>query len=270
MEAIKLIASDMDDTLLTSDLQVSPATLEAIKKAQTQGKIFIVATGRMYVSAKLVTDRFGLDVPIVTYNGALVKGSRSGEVIFEKKMSLETAQAVLDYTRAKGYYIQYYVGDDYLIEKHNEFSAYYGSVAGIAPKAVGTSLYTAKEPPYKLLLMLPKEHFEEIWQDYAREFAGRLDVTSSKTGFLELMTPGVNKWESVKQVAATYGIAPDEIMCIGDSNNDLSMIANAGIGVAMGNAPDNVKAKAKMITADHNHDGVALAINMVLTPQAQE
>lgn len=270
MEDIKLIACDMDDTLLTSELEVSPATIAAIAKARALGKVFIIATGRMYVSAKMHTDKLGLDVPIVTYNGALVKGSKSGEVFFEKKMALTTAQAVLDYCKVQGYYLQYYVGEKYLIERDNEFSAYYGRIAGIMPTPVGEALYTAQEAPYKILLMLPEEQFQQVWQDFEVKFAGLLDVTSSKKGFLELMTPGVNKWEAVKAVAESLGIKPEETMCIGDSNNDLSMIENAGLGVAMGNAPFNVKMKAKMVTADQNHDGVALAINTVLTKQAQE
>jgi hypothetical protein len=84
------------------------------------------------------------------------------------------------------------------------------------------------------------------------------------------MEPGVNKWEAVKSVAAGYGVRPEEIMCIGDSNNDVKMIANAGIGVAMGNSKDAVKAQAKIITATNDEDGVALVLESILTQQAQE
>ena len=84
------------------------------------------------------------------------------------------------------------------------------------------------------------------------------------------MEPGVNKWEAVKSVAASYGVQPQKIMCIGDSNNDVKMIANAGIGVAVANAKDSVKQNAKIITASNNDDGVALVIESILTPQAAE
>ena len=84
------------------------------------------------------------------------------------------------------------------------------------------------------------------------------------------MEPGINKWEAVQSVAASYGITPEEIMCIGDSNNDVKMIANAGIGVAMGNAKDAVKNHAKIVTASNDNDGVALVIEAILTKQAVE
>lgn len=267
---IKLIASDMDDTLLNSDCQISARNAAAVKNALAAGKIFLLATGRMYVSARPYAERLGLDVPLVTYNGALVKGSRSGQVFYEHKMKLSTAQEVLDYCREKGYYLQFYAGDSILIKEENAFSCMYSKISGIPTTAVGDELFTAKEAPYKILVMTQGENFEQVWQQFAQRFAGKLDVTSSRDNFLELMEPGVNKWEAVKSVAAGYGVAPEEIMCIGDSNNDVKMIANAGIGVAMGNAKDAVKNQAKIITASNDNDGVAMVIESILTRQAEE
>ena len=95
-------------------------------------------------------------------------------------------------------------------------------------------------------------------------FEGKVAVTSSRDDFLELMEPGVNKWNAVKAVAESYGIRPEEVMCIGDSNNDLSMIRNAGVGVAVANAKPSVQAAAKIVTASNDEDGVARAIQMVI------
>ena len=96
---IKLIASDMDDTLLNSKCQISARNEAAIKSALAAGKIFLLATGRMYVSVRPYAERLGLDVPLVTYNGALVKGSLSGKVFYEQKMTLSTANEVLAYCK---------------------------------------------------------------------------------------------------------------------------------------------------------------------------
>ena len=93
--------------------------------------------------------------------------------------------------------------------------------------------------------MTETEDFQPAWKAFAEKFAGKIVVTSSRDNFLELMEPGVNKWEAVKAVAESYKIKPEEIMCIGDSNNDLAMIKNAGVGVAVGNAKDSVKEHAK-------------------------
>jgi len=130
-------------------------------------------------------------------------------------------------------------------------------------------LYHTAAAPYKILVMTKAEEFSEVWQQFAQRFAGKLDVTSSKDNFLELMETGVNKWEAVKSVAASYGVQPQEVMCIGDSNNDIRMIANAGIGVAVANAKDSVKKQAKIVTASNNDDGVAMVIESILTKQAE-
>jgi len=125
---------------------------------------------------------------------------------------------------------------------------------------VGGKLYRPDVAPYKLLAMTKPEEFQEVWQDIQQKFAGKVTVTSSRDNFLELMEPGVNKWEAVKAVAESYGIRPEEIMCIGDSNNDLCMIENAGIGVAVANAKPAVQASAKVVTSSNDEDGVAEVI----------
>lgn len=267
---IKLIACDMDDTLLNKDVQISPRNAAAVKRAVAAGKIFLIATGRMYVSARPYALSLGLDVPLVTYNGALVKGSRSGRIFYEHKMKAATAAEVLAYCHERGFYLQLYVGDKILIEKANECSRMYTKISGVPVTELGEALYSVSEAPYKILVMTAGSEFMKVWQDFAERFRGRLDVTSSKDNFLELMEPGVNKWEAVKSVAASYGIKPEEIMCIGDSNNDVGMIAGAGIGVAMGNAKDSVKQHARIITASNDNDGVALVLESILTEQARE
>lgn len=267
---IKLIASDMDDTLLNKDCKISDRNEAAIKKALAAGKIFLIATGRMYVSAQPYAERLGLDVPLVTYNGALVKGSLSGEIFYEHKMKLKTANEVLAYCKEKGYYLQLYVGDSILIDTANDCSRMYTKISGIPTTAIGDAVYHTEEAPYKILVMTGADEFTEVWQQFTEKFKGKLDVTSSKDNFLELMEPGINKWEAVKSVAASYGVQPEEIMCIGDSNNDIKMIANAGIGVAVANAKDSVKDKAKIVTASNDNDGVAMVIESILTQQAVE
>lgn len=264
---IKLIASDMDDTLLNDEHKVSLRNREAINKAIAAGKIFILATGRMYISAKLFADRLGLQVPLVTYNGGLVKHSQSGEVLYEKKLKLETAAELLAYCKTKGYYVQVYQDSEMYIKEHNDFSRKYAEIAEITPIAIGEELYNIQSAPNKLLVMTTTAEFKAAWEDFATTFKGKIDVTSSKDNFLELMEPGVNKWEAVKAVANLYGIKPTEIMCIGDSNNDLQMIGNAAIGVAVGNASSKVMQAAKLVTATNNEDGVALAIESVLAEQ---
>ncbi len=269
---IKLIACDMDDTLLNSKREVSPRNLAAIQAALAAGKVFLLATGRMYASVKPFAEKLGLgDVPLVTFNGALVKGSESGKVFYEHRLKLETANDVLAYIKEHHYYAQTYTGNSFYVDKITDCSRMYSGFIGIPATPLGEAFYHMEEPPYKMLAMRTGDiDFETMWTEFAETFKGRLDVTSSKPDFLELMEPGVNKWEAVKAVGASMGIKPEEIMCIGDSNNDLQMVANAGIGVAVANANDNIKDLAKIVTASNDNDGVALVIESILTKQAEE
>ena len=264
---IKLIASDMDDTLLNCEHKISERNAKAIQSAIDKGVIFMLATGRMYCSARPHALNLGLDVPLVTYNGALVKGSKSGEVFYEHKLNYDTALEVLAYCKEHKYYAQVYIGDDILVDKKGKWSDMYSFIIGVPITEIGEELYEIKEAPYKILVMTETEDFQSAWNAFAEKFAGKLVVTSSRDNFLELMEPDVNKWEAVKSVAESYNIKPEEVMCIGDSNNDLAMIKNAGIGVAVGNAKDSVKAQAKIVTASNDDDGVALVVEAILTQQ---
>ena len=267
---IKLIACDMDGTLLTSDKKISPRTRAAIRKSIEAGKIFLIATGRMFISARPYAESLELDVPLVTYNGALVKGSQSGKVFFEHKMKSETAQEVLRFCKEKGYYLQYYINDDVCVEKGNEFSEYYGRVQNIPIREVGPELYDMQEAPYKLLVISPMEEAAKVRADFQDHFGDKLDIYNSQPNFLELMEPGINKWKAVKAVAEHFHIKAEEIMCLGDSNNDYDMVANAGVGVAVANATEKVLEAAKIITASNDNDGVALVLESFLTEQVRE
>lgn len=264
---IKLIASDMDDTLLNSSREISPRNEAAIKKAIDSGIVFTLASGRMYCSMRPYAEKLGLDVPLVCYNGALVKGALSGKVYVNSPLKLETALALLEYVRQNGHYVQVYMDDTLYVKKENEYSRMYAQISGIKAVAVGESIYHIKKSPNKMLLMTAPDAFDSTWKDIEEKFKGRVDVTSSKDNYLELMEPGVNKWQAVSKLAASFGIKPEEIMCIGDSNNDLSMIKNAGLGVAVANAKPQVQREAKMITASNDNDGVGLAIENILTAQ---
>ena len=266
---IKMIASDMDDTLLNNERKISPRNLAAIKRALAAGIVFTLATGRMYRSIKPFAERLQLDVPLIAYNGALVKGALSEKVYARKPMQLQTALDALSYCKEKDYYVQVYIDDELLVKEENEYSRMYSRISGVPTTAVGEAVYHITKAPYKLLLMTESSDFAAAWQDVANRFDRRIDVTSSKDNFLELMEPAVNKWVAVKELAESFGIKPDEIMCIGDSNNDISMIANAGIGVAVANAKPQVQQAAKLITASNDNDGVALAIENILTRQAE-
>lgn len=261
---IKLIASDMDGTLLDDDYQLSQFNAEAIKKAEEQGVIFTIATGRMYCSILPFAEQLALDVPLIAYNGALVKEAVSGKVIFDLPVPHAEALAVLDYCKQRGYYIQAYVDDTLLVKENCGLSNRYATFAGVEYKAIGSSLYELSKAPHKLLIMTGPEKHDSIRDELKTEFGDKIMLTNSYNNFLEVVNPAVNKWRAVEALAVSRGIDPVATMCIGDSNNDYEMIVGAGVGVAMANANERIRGAAQMITASNNENGVGLAIEAAL------
>lgn len=258
--AIQLVAIDMDGTLLTDELEVSPRTVAAIQAAQQQGVTVTIATGRMFQSAKPFAERLGVDVPLITYNGALVKSCRSGEVWHEELLPMDTTLSVLAYFRERGWYIQTYVDDEFYVRDYSEEARTYEAVSGISPHVVGEAMFAPAKEPLKLLTLAEPEHLDAITPVLQERFGSKVCLTRAKNHMIEMVNSEVNKGRGVAMLAKRLGILQQDIMVLGDSENDMTMLAYAGLGVAMDNADDKVKAVADAVTADNNRDGVALAI----------
>lgn len=257
---IKLVAVDMDDTLLDAKQIVSPRTRAAIKQAVKEGVTVTIATGRMYSSAVPYARQLELDVPIITYNGALIRSSLSGETFLHRPIEASVAAGILARASEENWYIQSYLDDVLYIEENNEKSAYYEKVAGIKAVPVGEKLYSMPGAPTKMLILDEPDKIQQIKNRIHREFGEKITLATSKPNYLEMNQPGVNKGVALLYLAKTLGAEQHEVMAIGDSQNDLDMIECAGFGVAMGNAAPNVKKAAQAVTGRHDADGVAEAI----------
>lgn len=257
---IKLVALDLDDTLLDKSLAVSPRTREAIAQAIMQGVTVTVATGRMYSSAVIYAKQLGLDVPLITYNGGLIRRVQSGETLYHMPVDEQVARDVLALFHEKGWYIQSYVDDILYVAEHNETSRYYERMTGIKAVALGEEFYTMAGAPTKMLALTGEAQLGEIEKQVRSAFGDRLYIARSKPTYLEMTHPQVNKGHALAFLAEKLGITREQVMAVGDSQNDLDMIEYAGWGVAMGNAAANVKAAAQAVTGHHDAEGVAEAI----------
>ena len=261
---IKLIASDLDGSLLNEKRELTDFTKEIVRRAVAQGKIFLMATGRSFTGSVRFAKEVGLDLPMLCFNGSLVKLGLTKKMLFEHKVKAETAQKVLSFAREKGYHLQYYIGDEVYCYAKNKYTELYKERIGVEVTALGEDFYKLKEAPYKLLIALEPLDQLPICKIVQEAFKDSLEVTPSSEDYLELMEPGVNKWSTLKFIAESYGIKPEEIMSFGDSGNDLTMVKYAGLGVAMGNAHENIKEAAKLIAASNEEDGVAKEVEKIL------
>ena len=258
--AIKLVAVDMDDTLLDGTLQVSPRTCEAIGKAQVQGVVVTIATGRMFTSVLPFAKQLNIQAPLIVYNGGMVRYPISKEMVFHKTIEADVACQIVELFRQRGWFLQSYMNDELYVVERSEKVRYYERLANIKAVVVGGEFYSMKHEPTKMLSLGEPHEIQQILKIVNGEFGSEVFATTSKATFLEMTHPSVNKGHALSVLAEKLNIKREEVMAIGDSNNDYPMIEYAGFGVAMGNASDRVKAISQAVTAHNNAHGVAEAI----------
>ncbi|SHG53467.1 hypothetical protein SAMN02745221_00424 [Thermosyntropha lipolytica DSM 11003] len=259
---IKLVAIDLDDTLLDSRRRISPKTAELIKKVRKQGVLVTLATGRMYSSALFYARLLKIELPLITYQGALVKNSGSGEVLYYKPVEPEKAGEIVDFFKANGVHYNAYLDDNLYMERLTREGRDYAELAGIEAKVVPDLAWQVKKQgSLKIMgISYAEPKILELEKELKSRYGETLNITRSKPYFLEVMHKKANKAEALKVVAAYYGIEREEVLAIGDSYNDIEMLKWAGLGVAMGNAPQEVKEAADWVTLSHDEEGVAYAL----------
>ena len=257
----KLVAIDLDDTLLGADNQISERTKKVIQQAQDKGVKVVIATGRMHASAFPYAQQLGIAGPIITYNGALIKKVASGEIVEHNPISLELTKKVGRYVKEHDLNLNLYLDDILYINHDGPKARYYEKLAGVKAVLINEDLEEfIDQPSTKLIIVDDEEEIPAILADVKEEFAEQLHITTSKSVFVELMAPEVNKGQAVADLAAEYGFSAAEVMTIGDSYNDREMLEYAGLGVAVDNAWPEVKESADYITKAHDEEGVAEVI----------
>ena len=269
---IRLIALDIDGTIIGDDHDVSERTIAAVRDAMAADVAVSLVTGRMVSSAMRFATELGLTGPVVGYQGGLIRAMplserRLGKLLLHTPLPAEAARAILEWTRARGLdphvnHLERFIlrADD---PKADDYSAFMGAKAELVPDLLGaidhpvTKILAVGEPP------IPTEV-----APLAREtFAGRADVTISHPRFLEFVAPGVSKGRAIRWLARRLRIPLGATLAIGDQWNDLEMLAEVGHGTAMPSAPAEVRAAARYVAPPLVEDGAARMIeDLVLAP----
>ncbi len=265
--SVKMIAMDMDGTLLNGEKNIAPEDRAAVKKAIAAGFYVTLATGRMYRSALPYAKELGITHPLVTYNGALIKDPVNGKELGRFPLAKDIAQQVIALCREFGVYVQAYVQDTLWCYEDCEEVRYYAKLSRVPYEIKGEDMLHLPEDPHKLLVMT--DQVPEWRTKLLAAFSEKVKIVSSAKGFLEITAPGTNKWRALQQLARMENIKDEEILCMGDSDNDLEMIQHCGLGVAMGNADTAVREASKVVTATNENHGLSLLLNQILTKQIQ-
>lgn len=257
----KLVAIDLDDTLLNDELNITDGTRASLNAAIDQGVVITIATGRMYASAKKIADKLGLEVPLITYQGALVKHAKDGTVLYERNVPPEVVRYVFEYAAKNGLHLQAYHNDTLVAKEDNEKLQGYSRLNNISYEIEQDFDRLAEKTAPKLLMIDEPERLDQVLIELKAALGDKAHITKSKPHFLEIMHPEGTKGHALSQLAAHYGIKQEETIGIGDSWNDRELIQQAGLGVAMGNAVPSLKEVADYVTADNNEEGVRHVID---------
>lgn len=271
----RMLVSDMDYTLLNSEKKISDRNREAVSKAIEKGVHMVIATGRIYTSARVYAKLLGVNTPIIASNGAIIREALinnprdTEKTIYKNTLQAEIVSEMIRLSHKYGIFCHFFTEDTIFSEKlitvslrYTEWNKYLGSEDQVKIKVVDDMEETLRENKIGVLKAVVVDSDDEKLQALRKEIVGTGLVTASQSmkNNLEVMNRGVTKGNAVKILGQMYGIDREEIIAIGDNENDMSMIEYAGLGIAMGNSEECLKKVADHITADYMEDGVAEAI----------
>lgn len=263
---IKMIALDLDGTLLRKDKTVGPRTKEALREAHRRGIEVVLASGRMTPAMERTAEELDLDCCIVSYNGAAVVGRKSQgrNKLVHQPLDPVVAKKLFDYAKARDYQVNYYLDDVIHSEDTPTLRPWidlYKNRTGSPYRFVGNLRDYLHRPPTKFLLVTDASLRAGIESDVRPMLGESATVIRTDPEYLEFLDPRVDKGWGVVKLAGILGIPTQSIMAMGDGENDISMLRSVGWGVAVKNALPPCKEAATAFTEnDNENDAVAEAV----------
>lgn len=264
----RMLAVDMDDTLLGKDLQVGARTVERIRLAREAGVKVVIASGRMFRAIVPYLRQLELTDPAIVYNGAAVYRLGESEPLVNHTIPVEIARDIAHRVEELGSQINAYINDGLFVRQITPQVGRYMKRTRVECTVVGPVGDFLKVGPTKLLVM--HDNLREIAlirSNLQAEFGDLVAITGSKPYFIEIMQKGISKGRALAELAASFGFEAAEVIAVGDGMNDMEMVQWAGLGVAVANAHPNLQAAANYITASCDEEGVAQVIDeFILKP----
>ena len=277
MPQYRLLAIDIDGTLLDSRSQLRPAVRDALRRAVASGLRVVLCTGRRYRTALPIAEELGLALPLICHSGALVKDTASHHTLFSLHLGgdvlgilleclaeaglvpmvyTDTFDGAADFFLPRGAALTRY-HEDYLAKNEGSYQFLDGLPDGLPAPAVQVCTFGELDE-----LRAVRPRLRERLAD--RTTCHLLSSAKYLGNFLEFQAGTASKWAALADLLKSDGIAPEEVVAIGDDENDVSMLRAAGLGVAMGNATYAVKSAAHVVTASNDDDGVARVVDKLL------
>lgn len=240
---IRLLAVDLDGTLLTVDLRLDPRDIDAVRKAEGAGIRVVACTGRPFPGALPWTRKLGLESPIVCYQGAQVR-TPEGEMLLDHGVPHAVAMEVVRFCEEQDLHVQAYLDDRLIVARDRPEAQQYARHSGMAVHVVGDLDAAMGQTTPKLVVVATPQVVERWLPEIRARWAGRLYVATSLPGYIEITNPNADKRQALGWLCARFGIDRAQTAAVGDGRNDEPMIAWAGEGYAVEGAPPEVVAAA--------------------------
>lgn len=260
----RAIALDLDGTLTNHDKVVTPRTRQALLKAQEQGAIIILASGRPTYGIVPVAECLELEKRggyILSYNGGNIVNAKTGEKLFSQFLPDAVIPILYKYAREHRYALLGYAGNEIITEMPDDpYVKEESRINKMNIRKVDNLFETLEPHPTKLLMTGDPTDMIKAEEELVEILGEKMDIFRSAPFFLELVPKGIDKAQSLLRLLSKINLTPADLMAFGDGYNDLSMLKLAGVGVAMANAAPEVRADADYVTLSNEEDGVAEAL----------
>ena len=261
---IRLIATDLDDTLLDASAGLTPRTQRALDAAMALGCGITLSSGRMMEATLPFARKIGVNAPMLLYNGAMIYDHNTDETLYAPRIAYETALGIVKLTESEGYYIQLYPGVGYYCSEIIDYTRAYARQINVpaTPVHMPMAQWLEAHPSdmQKMLIIDTPEGADRIQAVLREAFPHGACYLKSKAHYLEIAPEGVDKGQSLRFLAEHLGLTPDEVMAFGDGQNDVPMLEYAGAGYAMANACPQALACTPRVAPPNTEDGVAQVI----------
>ena len=260
----KMIALDLDDTLLLPDGTLHPETKLAIAKAQEKGVHIVLASGRPTSGMLPLAKELNLSTEtgyILSFNGGRIINYGTNELIFSADITKEQLTCLHNFSRENDTCLLTYLESEIIVSQPSVYAENECGFSNLPMRQCDDFMSVMPDALPKAMMLQEPDYLKQIEKKIKPLMKDELFITISKPYFLEFMNKEVDKGASITRLANILGIKIEEVIAIGDSYNDFTMIKAAGLGVAMGNSVDAVKEIADLITTSNEENGVAKVIN---------
>ena len=265
---IRLIATDLDGTLLNPSADLTSRTLRALRAAMAVGCGVALSSGRMLEATMPYARQIGVNAPMLLYNGAMIYDPAAAKALLAQRIPWETALRIVELAERSGYYIQLYPGEGYYCSEIVEHTRAYARSVRVEPISAHMPMaeWLRRNPAgmQKLLVIDTPEGADRAQALLSEAFSGEVCLLKSRPHFLEITPAGVDKGRALGWLAEYLGLQRDEVMAFGDGENDMPMLETAGEGYAMANACAQALACAPHTAPSNAEDGVAQVIEQAL------